>query len=147
MSAVKHSYGEYFIIESNRPYYAVIDMFKDAGYGALLEQEKAGTLPKPPNPTIMAKSYLHHTKEMLEEEYETEDGDKRWRFKDTVIVAEADERGRIFIEKSKPELARRILKTLRKIDRNVKLDPAGAMLPEEDEDRPLNKGGRPRKIR
>lgn len=140
----------YFIIESNRPGYTVIDMGKNAQFAELKKQEAARSLPKPPNATIMSRAEIHATRDMLiEDYYDQEGGAARQRFREEVVVAQADERGRIFVDKTQVALARRILREIRVLDPTVKLDPMGEMLPEEtgEEDyaRPRNLGGRPRK--
>lgn len=138
-------YSDYIIIETGRPFYAVVDMYKDPEMAKLKEHELAGTLPEPKNPTVQAKAYLHQKPGMLVEDYiDEESGDRRARFKDSVLIAESDSRGRLFLEKDQKDLARRILKTLRRIDKNVTVDPASALTEEEilGADTP-NKGGRP----
>lgn len=140
----------YFIIESGRPGYTVIDMTKNALFADLKKQEASRTLPKPPNANIVSRAEIHATRDMLiEDYYDVEGGVARQRFRDEVIIAQADDRGRIFIDKDKPELARRVLREVRVLDHTVVLDPQGMMLPEElpEEERNVvrNVGGRPRK--
>lgn len=139
----------YYIIESGRPDYVVIDMSKDADYAQLLDMEKKRQL-KSEHPTVVPRACLKQTPDMLVEEYvDEETGVTQKRFKEVVILAQADGRGRIFLEKGKEELVKRILRNLRLLDKNVKLDEEGLMLPEElpeDERNRVNKGGRPRKV-
>lgn len=85
---------------------------------------------------------------MLIEEYTDEaTGATLKRFKDGVVVAEGDSRGRIWIEKGKEDLVRRLLRDFRASDRSVKLDEEGLLLPEEmtEDQKKKNLGGRPRK--
>lgn len=146
MARTDGRFSDYIIIETGRPFYAFIDMYKDEGMKKLKEHEIAGTLPEPKNPTVQPKAYLHQKVSMLVEEVTNEYGDTVKRFKDSVILAEADERGRIFLPKEEKELARRILKVLKRIDKGVGVDSA-SILTEEEIMGPVeqNKGGRPRK--
>lgn len=138
----------YYIIESGRPDYVYLDMSQDPGYKELLTLEKERKLVSP-HPTVVPRACLKQTPEMLVEEYVDEETNTvKKRFKEAVVVAEADGRGRIFIEKGKEDLVRRLLKNLRKLDKNVKLDEEGLILPEEmpeSERGKVNKGGRPKK--
>ena len=150
MARVEGRYSDYIIIETRRPFYAVIDMFKDPEMQKLKDHEQAGTLPEQKNPTVQPKAGLYQKPSMLIEYYvDEEDGEKKHRFKDCVVLAEADERGRLFIDKSERDLARRILKTLKRIDKDVSVDIASAVSEEELLGPPptVNKGGRPRKDR
>lgn len=124
-------YSEYIIIETNRPFYTVIDMYKDPDMAKLKEHEKNGTLPEQKNPTVQPKAGLYQKPAMLMEDFIDEEGDRRAKFKDSVVLALADERGRIFLEKTEKELARRIIKVLLRIDRNITIDPSSAMTMEE----------------
>lgn len=45
----------YYIIESNRPYFIALDMSKDAGYAELLQLEKERKL-KSEHPTVVPRS-------------------------------------------------------------------------------------------
>lgn len=147
MPRIEGAYSDYIIIETGRPFYTVIDMYKDPEMARLKEAEIAGTLPEQKNPTVMPKAGLYQKPGMLVEEYiDDEDGEKKKRFKDAVVIAEADSRGRLFLAKTERELARRILKVLKRIDKTVSVDSASA-LSEEEIMGPTNKGGRGNKTK
>ena len=138
----------YFVILSGRPGYLKIDPKKSPAYAELLKQEANHTLPKTVRPDVIARAALHATPEMFINTTIDEETYVEVRtFKDELVVCEADEHGRILIERDKPELARQILRELRVLDPNTELDPIGLMLPEEvpeNERKPINKGGRGR---
>lgn len=139
----------YYIIESGRPGYVVIDMNKNVQFAELKKLEATRSLPKPVTANIVPRAELHATRDMLiEDYYDLEGGVSKQRFKEELIVAQADDRGRIFIDKDKIEIARKILREIRVLDHTIKLDPMGMMLPEESEEieKPRNLGGRPRKF-
>lgn len=148
----------FFIIETGtdkdswRPFYTVIDQTRNAEFAELKKQEASRSLPAPQNGgggrITRNRAEIHAGPDMLIESYTDEPGGpERKKFRDEVIVAQADERGRIYIPKETPELARKILREVRVLNPRACLDPGGAMLPEEmpEEDRPRNLGGRPRK--
>ena len=134
---------EFFVIETNRPLMKIVDFTKEPIYADLVDKEKTHKLPKTDS-RIYPKAAHHLTFEMAVEQDMT--GQKQ--LKESLFVVEpADERGRLYIPKDNPSLARKILETLRKIDKNVKLDPSGHILPEElpEEEQKRLKGGRPKK--
>lgn len=137
--------------ESARPFYTVINMAGNADFAALKKAEQTKTLPPlAPNVRVHRNSAeIHSTADMLIETYTDEPGGpERFKFRDECIVAQADERGRIFIDKEKTDLARRILREVRVLNPKAKLDPSGLMLPEEQPEelmKPRNLGGRPRR--
>lgn len=143
----------YFIIESKRPHYTVIDMKGNPDFAQLKKDEAARTLPAVPmGKVVKNRAEIHASTEMLiETYYDKPGGVENFRFREDVIVAQADERGRIFIDKDQPDLARRILREVRVLDPTVLLDRSGEVLEEErsDEERsiekPRNVGGRPRR--
>lgn len=137
----------FFIIESGLPFYVVIDQKKDPGFAELKKQEAARTLPKSVNAAYGSRAENYATRDMLIEDYYDEEGGvSKTRFKDSIIVAQADERGRIFIDKDNVALARKTLREIRVTHPDVDLDDLGYMLSEETEEpKPVNKGGRPRK--
>lgn len=150
MARTESMYSEYIIIETGRPFYTVIDMYKDPEMAKLKEAELAGTLPEQKNPTVQSKAGLFQKPGMLMEDYfDDETGDRRARFKDSVVLAEGDERGRIFIPKTEKELAKRIIKVLLRIDKTVTTDPASVYSMEEimGTTQVVNKGGRPKRQR
>lgn len=135
----------YYIIESKRPFFVCIDPSLNSDYKDLLNEEVANKLPKP-NPMKRGRAFMYQTTEMLEVEvYDEDTATSTRKFRDEVILAQADERGRIMIEKDKPDLARKILRALRILDGTINLDPSGWMLPEDDPAK-RNLGGRPPKL-
>ena len=147
MPRYEGTYSDYIIIETRRPFYVAIDMFKDPEMAKLKEHEKTNTLPEQKNPTVQSKAGLFQKPNMLIESYiDDSDGERKNRFKDAVVLAEADERGRLFLKKEDKELAKRIFKVLKRIDKDVCFDPASAYTEEEVMGPPKqNKGGRPRR--
>lgn len=150
MPRIESNYSDYIIIETGRPFYTVIDMYKDPDMQKLKDAEQAGTLPEQKNPTVKNAAGLHQKESMLMEDYFDDDtGERRSRFKDVVVLAEADSRGRCFIDKQNVDLAKRILKVLLRIDKTVAVDPASALSMEQIMGPPkvINKGGRPKNTR
>lgn len=138
----------YYIIESGRPDYIMINMANNPEYAALLEKEKKREL-KPKHPTVVPRAVLEQTPDMLVEEFVNEETQTiQKRFKEEIVVVQADGRGRIFIEKGKEDLVRKLLRDLRLLDKSVKLDEEGLQLQDEmtEEERSrINRGGRPKK--
>lgn len=120
------------IIKTRRPFYAVIDMYKDPEMAKLKDAESAGILPEQKNPTVQSKAGLFQKPGMLIEYYmDDEDGERKNRFKDSVILAEADQEGRIYLPKEERDLAKRIIKALWRIDKEVDVDSSSALSLEE----------------
>ena len=143
-----HGKIPYFVILSGRPGYVKVDFKRSEPYAELLQAEKEHKLPKTVRPDVIARAALYATPEMfVNVETDPETYQETRTFKEELIVCEADENGRILIERDKPELARQILRELRVLDPQTFLDLMGLMLPEEipeDERKPVNKGGRGR---
>lgn len=136
----------FFIINGKRPGYTVINMGANEDFARLLKTPKKD-LPEIPR-NAMQNAYLHHKRDMLVDDFYDELGKEQQKFREEVVVAKADEEGRILVPADNPNLARRILREIRVIDPSVELDTLGAMLPEEipeDQQKPVNKGGRPRR--
>lgn len=132
----------YYIILSERPYYVCIDPAGNGEYKDLVAKEIKHELKKP-NEMKMGKAFMYQTAEMLHVEvFDDETGASRKKFREDVVVAQADEQGRIYIDKDKPELARSILRSLKTLDASIHLDATGWLLPEDDPAK-KNLGGRP----
>lgn len=148
MARVEGRYSDFIIIKTNRPYFCAIDMFKDPEMARLKEHELSGTLPEQKNPTVQPRAGLYQKPSMLMEDYldETDDTPKK-RFKDQVVLVEADSEGRIFLAKEEKDLAKRIYKTLKRIDEDISIDSASALSEIEimGTTEPKKSPGRPRK--
>ena len=137
----------FFLINGGRPGFVVLEPTNNPDYKKLKEQEANRTL-KSPYPNVVPRAAVYATKDMLyTEEYDEINGVTVDKFRDEVVLAVADAQGRFWVEADKPELARRILRDLRKLDPSVKLDEGGQVLPEESPDFGMekNRGGRPKK--
>lgn len=140
---------QYYIIETGRKFYRVVDMVKNEEYASLVKQEKEKKL-KSEHRNIIPRACLFQTSEMVIEDYfDNETQTTKTRFRPEILVAEADSRGRLYLEKGQEELVRRILRVLRQIDGTVQLDESGLMLEEEqsEEAKTKNVGGRPKKAK
>ncbi len=141
--------GNYYVIVSNETDFVAVEMGRNEGYAELLEKEKNREL-KSEHPTVVPRACLKQTPDMLLEDYTDEEtGVKLKKFREEVVVARGNDDGRIWVDGDKPELARRLLRTLRKYDKTVHLDPEYKMLEEEmtEAEKKRAAGGRPSRAR
>lgn len=146
--------GENIIIETNCPFFTAVKLEKDEQFGKFVEAEHNNTLPEPKNCSALPRAAYYHKKGMMYEVVEYDDGEEETVIKQSVLACEpADSRGRLFIPVKDKDWAAGLLQRLKKIDKNVSVDPASAMTEEEllgplevKAAKPKNKGGRPRKI-
>lgn len=89
---------------------------------------------------------MKQTPDMLVEEYtDEESGQTLKRFKDEVVVIQADPKGRYWVEKGREDVVKRIMTTLRRLKREPVLDEEGLQLEDEltDTQKKKSAGGRP----
>lgn len=123
----------------------MLDLSRDPKYKEIKEAEKNGTLPEGKGNTTARAAY-HHKMAHMYEIVEYDDGTTETRIKpDLIVVGPSDDRGRIFLDLDQVDLARKILRTLKAIDKNVGVDPSSALSEEEilgPPPPPPSKGGR-----
>lgn len=139
--------GEYYIIETGCREMVALNQAGDPDYANLLKLEKERKLVSD-NPRVQPRACLKQTPDMLTKDCVDEESGLGYReFKEEVLLCPpADSRGRLYLLKGQEEDVRRILRDLRRFNKNVKLDENGLMLPEEmtedQKQQVKNKGGR-----
>jgi hypothetical protein len=136
------------VIETFCPGFTVVNLASDENYAKLLEAEKNGTLPEPKAGNVARRAAYQHKKNMMYEIVEYDDGTTEERVKESIQPCPpADERGRLFLDLNQKDLAKKILVSLKAINKNVTTDPISALSEEEIMGPPPEKrvGGRPSK--
>jgi len=137
---------QYYIIVTVHTNFVQLAMEGNAEYAELLQLQKEGKLVSG-DARVVPRAIFKQTPNMLVEDYFDEvTGITVKRFRDDVVAARGDGLGRIWVEKGREDVARKVLQTLRVIDPSAHLDPEGLILPEEmtEEQKRRAAGGRPR---